>query len=159
MSHTTVTNYLFKLDHSDSGFYFRGKPGAAEGLFLGALVDTQPEFPLFGQCREALSSDWGLPVSAQEAPRSAWSSPWLTMDLMKICTHQTLIADGCKYVLQVYDTLRLDKVGTPWGCIDSHRGEMFLQLWWAPVFLPEKSQRTEGPGGPQSKGLQGVGHD
>ena len=70
------------------------------------------------------------------------------MDLMKICTHQTLIADECKYVLQVCDTLSLDKVGTPWGCIGSHRGEVFLQLWWAPVFLPEKSQRTEAPGGP-----------
>ena len=51
MSHTTATNYLFKLDHPDSGFYLRGKPGATKELSPGALVDTQPEFPLFWQGR------------------------------------------------------------------------------------------------------------
>ena len=71
MSHTTATNYLFKLDHLDSGFYLRGKPGADEGLSPGALVDTQPEFPFFWQWQEALSGVWGLLVSAQKALRSA----------------------------------------------------------------------------------------
>ena len=59
MSSTTVTNYLFKLDHLDSGFYLQGKPGAAEGLSPGALVDTQPEFLFFfWQWREAVSGVW-----------------------------------------------------------------------------------------------------
>ena len=62
---------------------------------------------------EALSGIWGLLVSAQKVPRSAWSCPWLTMGLMKFCTHQTLTADRYKYVLQVCDTLSLYKVGPP----------------------------------------------
>ena len=71
MSPTTVTNYLFKLDHLDSGFYLRGKPGAAEGLSPGALVDTQPEFLFFLAVAGGSLRRLGLLVSAQKAPRSA----------------------------------------------------------------------------------------
>ena len=69
MSSTTVTNYLFKLDHLDSGFYLQGKPGAAEGLSPGALVDTQPEFLFFFGSGGRLSLAFGPPGLSSESPQ------------------------------------------------------------------------------------------
>ena len=73
MSHTTATNYLFKLDHPDSGFYLRGKPGAAKELSPGALVDTQPSSHFFG--RGGSLRHLGPPGLSSESPQKCLVLP------------------------------------------------------------------------------------